>query len=361
MNNARPEGGRIIRLDGIRGIAILCVLFSHSAFRFTGNENLSPIGHFGVLLFFALSGYLITLRLLDDFDRHGSISLRKFYTRRAFRILPPAVTYLLILALLTWLGVVVCSDQSIRAALFFYVNYIKAGTLGWRAGHFWSLSVEEHFYLIWPALLVACRVRRGWIAAALLAIAINLWRYYAGHHGLMDRASYDNVAFRTDSIADTLLWGCCLAFVRARLSSKWATALVLVAIAFDILLMFPGLLPQLQRFLPRHFVPVEQFLPTLILAGIVLTDSSKLVRALEFKPLRWLGLISYSLYIWQQMFLTPGGRLPLIWDLGAAVVAAYLSYTLIETPCIAYGRKLLRRKTPPLLEPTVSPASAESA
>jgi peptidoglycan/LPS O-acetylase OafA/YrhL len=95
------------------------------------------------MIFFALSGFLITTRLLEEYRKNGRISLRDFYLRRAFRILPPALLYLAVLSVLVALGVVICSSQMIVGALFFYANYVDpVGDLGWRAGHFWSLSME---------------------------------------------------------------------------------------------------------------------------------------------------------------------------------------------------------------------------
>lgn len=160
-------------LDGVRGVAISLVVISHV---FPPESRYREIGHMGVLLFFALSGYLITTKLLDEYREHEEIRLRAFYLRRAFRILPAALTYLLILSILIALNWVNCDQRSIMAAALFYVNYIPVSLVAWKAGHFWSLSVEEHFYLLWPALLLLFGVLRGWRTAAFLACSICLWR-----------------------------------------------------------------------------------------------------------------------------------------------------------------------------------------
>src|ERR1700722_9087674 len=97
----KKESGRIPTLDGLRAVAILVVMLSHANH---GDERIAQLGHMGVLIFFALSGYLITTRLLAEYQSTGRVSLRDFYLRRAFRILPPAVTYLAILWLLTLTG-----------------------------------------------------------------------------------------------------------------------------------------------------------------------------------------------------------------------------------------------------------------
>jgi peptidoglycan/LPS O-acetylase OafA/YrhL len=133
---------RIQTRDGPRALAISLVIVSHIAPQGTA---LGRIGHMGVMIFFALSGYLITSRLLDEFRKRGRISLSEFYLRRAFRILPPALTYSSVVAILAATGLVVCNAAAIRGALLFYANYIDVGDTGHRVGHFWSLSVEEHF------------------------------------------------------------------------------------------------------------------------------------------------------------------------------------------------------------------------
>ncbi|HXI40052.1 MAG TPA: acyltransferase, partial [Bryobacteraceae bacterium] len=99
---------RIPTLDGLRAVAILLVLISHAIDR-TQHTGLAELGHAGVAIFFALSGYLITTRLLIEYRATGAISLRNFYVRRAFRILPPAMLYLAILWLLTLTGLIVCT------------------------------------------------------------------------------------------------------------------------------------------------------------------------------------------------------------------------------------------------------------
>src|SRR6202167_2318501 len=202
---------RIPTLDGLRAVAIIVVIANHAGLAAGG------LGHLGVMIFFALSGYLITKRLLDEYRINGRISLRNFFLRRALRFLPPAFPFLAVVSVLASLGVIVCSASDIRGALLFYINYLHS--TGYVA-HLWSLSVEEHFYLLWPCALICFGVLTGWRTAAALAIAVLLWRLGDNHFRIVSRIfdapllqQYD---YRTDIIADTLLWGCCLAFVKVR-------------------------------------------------------------------------------------------------------------------------------------------------
>lgn len=337
------QSDRIPTLDGLRAAAILIVIVAHT---FQGNKTIASFGHMGVLIFFALSGYLITARLLIEYRSTGQISLRNFYLRRAFRILPPALVYLAILSVLSALGIAVCSGSVIRSAVFFYTNYISVGK-GWYAGHFWSLSVEEHFYLFWPCVLIGVGVRGGWRAALALIVALFFWRIADFHQHILASAFHDPFLqwfqFRTDLIADTLLWGCCLAFLKLRAGPLASTA---IAVSSACLL---ALLCAEVR-LPLHNVgllqPLEHLLPAILVGAVVACPTAPMGRLLELSSVRYIGYLSYSLYIWQELFLWgPNGPVlsPLI-GIPAAFGCAYLSYQWIEQPSIQFGKRFIGRQ-----------------
>lgn len=328
--------GRIPTLDGLRAVAILIVIGSHAKFL--------PwqFGHMGVMIFFSLSGYLITTRLLHEYRKTGRISLRDFYLRRAFRILPPATIYISVVALLVSLGVVTCSWPAIAGALLFYINYIDAS--GWQVGHFWSLSVEEHFYLLWPCLLICFGVLTGWRTAAALAVAMLFWRLGDNHFHIVSQtfnAPYlQESGYRTDLIADTLLWGCCLAFVRVRLRAVVSTV---IAVASAILMVWMVIgIPELS---PRTngLVQNMHFLPSILLLAILSCPTAPIGRLLDLAPMRFIGNISYSLYIWQQLFVGGDNKLPIELGVLASFSCAYLSFRFIEKPIIEIGRTIINR------------------
>src|SRR5882757_2722259 len=156
---------RIPSLDGLRALSIFLVLVLHSIQRI---EITSPVsflwvgifnGSTGVFIFFVISGYLISSLLLREHEKRGSISLRGFYFRRAMRILPPLYVYVRVLLLLGWAGRLPIFKLDIISALFFFHDY--ALSLMWPLEHFWSLSIEEQFYFIWPLLLLYCLRRPG--------------------------------------------------------------------------------------------------------------------------------------------------------------------------------------------------------
>ena len=195
---------RIETLDGLRAVSIMIVIAAHA---FHDNEKLADLGHMGVLLFFALSGYLITTRLLEERARSGAISLREFYLRRAFRIIPPALVYLGVVALLAALGVIVYRPGAFAGALLFYINYIDPGVNGWRVTHFWSLSVEEHFYALWPLALISFGMAKGWRIALGLIVIIVVWRATDHHFHLLELI-FNNQNLHWNVSGTDALYGC---------------------------------------------------------------------------------------------------------------------------------------------------------
>ncbi len=302
------------------------------------------LGHVGVLIFFALSGYLITTRLVIEYQTNGHISLRDFYIRRAFRILPPGLTYLGILSILSALGIAACSPQVIRSAIFFYTNYINVGR-GWYAGHFWSLSVEEHFYLFWPCLLIGFGVLTSWRIAIALVLAMFVWRIADFHLQILARALHDPFlqwhGYRTDLIADTLLWGCCLAFVKLRTGPISSTAIAVCSATLLVVLCEDIRLPLVPHNISL-LTPIEHMLPAILIGSVVACPSGPIGRVLELAPMRLIGKWSYSLYIWQQLFLwgPDGPRMPALLGICATFACAYLSYRFIEQPFIRIGKRV---------------------
>src|SRR5438094_9463231 len=172
--------GRIPSLDGWRAVAVLLVLcvqakrYVHDSPLFTG--LLGKCGFIGVQVFFVISGFLLTTLLLREKDRTGGVSLRQFYYRRMLRILLAYALYLLVLLVLQNHGLTYSpvNGRQWAAALTYTVNFLP-GTIPGEISHLWSLSVEEHFYLLWPVLLAVCglaasrRLAWGCVAVCLIA------------------------------------------------------------------------------------------------------------------------------------------------------------------------------------------------
>jgi peptidoglycan/LPS O-acetylase OafA/YrhL len=329
-------------LDGWRAVAVMMVVVSHELVSKPGiNDSIervvSRLGPLGVQIFFAISGYLICTLLLLESDKRP-ISLRAFYTRRVFRILPPAFTYLAIVGLLSIAGFITVRAVDIASCVFLFANYIHNG---WYVAHFWSLSVEEHFYLLWPAVLAFAGWRRASHIAVAGIAAVGSWRLYSG---ATQYFGTETAWLRTDMVLDAFFAPCLLAIALHHFPGfKVAVqrlSIPLTTIALSALLVLAtvaGLDLSVKKSLQAVLLP-------LIVVSTVLRPATWIGWILEHPAMRWIGRISYSLYLWQQMFSGPfhsWSTMP--FRLAALFAVAAASYYFIERPTMAYGRSLLRR------------------
>ena len=316
---------RITALDGWRGIAILLVLVDHvQDSLFHGYPwQWTRTGQHGVTIFFVLSGFLITSRLL-----HGPIHLRDFYIRRFFRLMPAAWTFL---AVIFVLGLAfhppLVSWAEIRACLLFYRNFITpAGPM--LSLHFWSLSLEEQFYLVWPfVLLLAGRRSAPWIAGGgAIACAIYRWRFWAYYdHNLANNQSQVR--------ADALLVGCLLALLLEEPRFR------AIALRLSRFLILPAAVVLLYCMVSFQWLPplTECVAIACLIGATVLQPQSMLARSFSVRPLVFLGAISYSIYLWQGLFMAFRNVYALLFGLPMAVLA---SYYWIELPCTRFGHRV---------------------
>lgn len=304
-------------------------------------------GAHGVTIFFVLSGYLITTNLLARRP-----SLREFYIRRFFRLMPAAWLYLLTIAVLViCFGPDAVGAKEFASCLFFFRDYLGPQKTH-LVDHFWSLSMEEQFYLIWPAVLLSVGPRRaGWIAAIGVA-GCAAWRF--SHHALY--AGSEGLVYRPEVRGDAILLGCLLGIVMhhrrnadnaqvAKLLRIFTPTLLAVAIG-SVLFVHP---------MPSVF---ENASLALLFASTLLNPNALLSRTLSLKGLTWFGIVSYSLYLWQQIFtaynftaLTPIALMMIF-------VCGLGSFYLIERPMVLFGRQLAdrleqRRKSPNVTGPCI--------
>lgn len=351
--------GYLPTLDGWRAIAIALVLLDHagdafhSLFPGMGNDAFQDLkercGLFGVHIFFTLSGYLITARLAREADA-GRPSLRAFYLRRLFRIQPAALTFLAIAGALALAGAIPVSFAAWRSAILCYANFHTTDG-SWYVGHFWSLSIEEHFYLVWPLLFVLLGQRRL-IGAAVLVVGLSLWRALAVKFQIAMTTGW---IVRTDMQAESLAWGCLLAL--AQRQRRWAVAFGQIGRPATLACCLA--LAGLAAFWSSGSWKVNHVLSSTgasaIALAIVMTSinpGSRFGRVLELAAIRWVGRISYSLYLWQQLFFTwDSKRAPALHvvqrfpvSLVVSVALAAASYYVIEQPMIRVGKRFMRQR-----------------
>jgi peptidoglycan/LPS O-acetylase OafA/YrhL len=327
-------------LDGLRAISVIMVVAAHMNGSLARLVPFVPFwlylvwGALGVQTFFVISGFLITHILLKELNATGTISLKRFYFRRAFRIFPPFYAYLAVALALTLAGVFVGRLSAFLVAATYTWNYLGGGSE--LLEHTWSLSLEEQFYLLWPAALVFLGARKSIkvaIGVILLSPLSRIVTYYLapGQRPLL------NAMFHTG--LDSIMFGCLLAmlwksprfnqFVQPMVRG-WVAAL---AAAFALILG-PVLLGA--RFRGSYALVFGLTLNALCLCQILLyavqVPESPLGRLLNTRALRHLGVISYSLYLWQHMFTRPNSAPYVPWNLLAILVCAELSYFWIERP-----------------------------
>ncbi|MGO9974304.1 MAG: acyltransferase family protein [Solirubrobacteraceae bacterium] len=347
-----PERRYVAGLDGIRALAVACVIAYHVGVPWGGG------GMLGVGVFFTLSGYLITDLLLSQWSVHAGDGLGRFWLHRARRLLP-ALTVMLV-AVSVWVALFDASQlpavrRQMIAAVFYVSNWstiAQSGSYFARFAaplpldHLWSLAIEEQFYLLWPWLLLAgVRVTRSRRTLALMTLAlaaisaIVMARTY--HQGYDPTRAYEG----TDTRAFELLFGAALAMLWPSALSAGAVRLA-GRIRLDLIgvagLVVIGLLvwrtSAFSQFLyPYGFLLLS--LATVAAVAAVVVPGSRLGAALSWRPLRWVGVRSYAIYLWQWPIIVlinpshgPLGLVRAVAAVAVTIVISSLSWVYLEEP-----------------------------
>jgi peptidoglycan/LPS O-acetylase OafA/YrhL len=340
----------LLALDGLRAVAVLTVIVYHFGI------DAVP-GDLGVSLFFVLSGFLITWLLIAERRATGNVSLRAFYTRRVLRIFPAYYAFVAVsFALDHWRGSS-WPHGLMPAALLYYVNYFNGlhDNPATSLFHAWSLAIEEQFYILWPLcflLLMRRGARSFTIALVALIAGVLLWRSYL----YLDRgvgAAYVYNAF--DTRFDNLAIGCLLAvwlaqdrYARPANAVGRYAWLPLVTVA--LLLVSRTRTP-----LAYHYTlgfTVDAVLLAILIVQMLQWHPSRGWRWLEYPAVRYLGIISYGMYLYHQWGLGAGRHIPSfspVEQLGAGIVATIIaatgSYYVIERPFLALKRRFERGRS----------------
>ncbi|NOU71313.1 acyltransferase family protein [Paenibacillus sp. LMG 31458] len=341
-------------LDGLRALSVMAVIAYHFNFKWASG------GLLGVGVFFVLSGYLITDQLITQWKRNRRLDLKEFWIRRARRLLPAMFTMLAFVAI--WL---ILFDKSrfialkadfLSAALYFNnwwlifhkVSYFESFGPPSPIGHLWSLAVEEQFYLIWPlVLIILLRIvpQRGKVflltlvgaAASVLAMAMI---YVPG----MDPS---RVYYGTDTRVFAMLIGAALAIVlpsqniTANISRRSRNFLDLAGgIGLFIIILMIWRTNEYGDYLYYGGLMFFSIISAIVVAVLV-HPASRLARLMGYGPLRWIGVRSYSLYIWHYpvIILTSptietnsSGIIRIFFQIVASLLLAALSWKYIEEP-----------------------------
>ncbi|WP_417473660.1 acyltransferase family protein [Luteimonas mephitis] len=350
-------------IDGMRAISIAMVLVAHSA----STQNVpavfdipvfTSLGNVGVRFFFVISGFLITTLLLRDVDRYGRIRLPVFYTRRMLRIMPAAMAYIWAMWCLYLFGVIDLRFQSMSEteaasavpgllhALTFTYNYTL--DYSWYYNHLWSLSVEEQFYLLWPFVLVYLGVARGTRVALGALLVVPVVRLLMHLYGDTPELALSR---HFQAVCDSVATGCLGALFYNRLAdnrlfvalTRWpAIPLGGLCIAVGYGIAFVSR--------PAAYV-FGQSLANLgiimLLLHVIRHPHGVAGCVLNSRPFVAVGILSYSLYLWQEPFLYfrgEGWATAFPQNLALAFAAALCSYYLVERPFLALKDRIGARK-----------------
>jgi peptidoglycan/LPS O-acetylase OafA/YrhL len=343
---------RIPSLDGLRAVSIAIVLFGH----LTATEGMPkiriPLGEYanlGVRVFFVISGYLISTLLFMELDKTRRIDLKEFYIRRVFRIFPAFYCFLGAVGLASAFGLLTVPAADMVYAATYTINFVKEKS--WYIGHIWSLSVEEQFYLLWPATLAwlgrAKGLRVAFAVLLLAPIARMLWFYI-----LPERQGLITEAFPT--VADAIAAGCLLAGVRERLG---ATPRYVALLRSPLLWLLVAAIVAVnaQPFFRLRWLAGETFMNVgiaVVIDRFIRYPDTLAGRFLNHRAVAFVGVLSYSLYLWQQIFFhSEGGR----WwsrfpaNVVCVIAAALASYYLVEKPMLSLRQRLKSRPAQPVI------------
>jgi peptidoglycan/LPS O-acetylase OafA/YrhL len=346
------------QLDGLRGLAIILVLAGHMLeFNFGIH---SDFGGLGVLLFFLLSGFLITGILNQEKSQTGGISLSSFYVRRGLRLFPALFAFLATLCLLIQRGVVTDTPWYTVAACLLYVRNIWGR--GSTTGHIWSLSLEEQFYTIWPWIMKVFDRAIVLQAAFFGAAAISVFRTVAIQAEWFEYGNgtfYLRPWFRFDSI----LLGCGMALLLCD-SPKIDRYRAYFSGSLIPLVVWPSLLAWSiwgESLSHVWYLTIQMALAAPILLNLVLSKESRYFLTFSHPIGAWAGRLSYSLYLWQQLFTIfkypqAGGLRVFPLNIVASIALAGISYFVIEKPFLKLKDRFgyRDRPLPPILSGTVT-------
>lgn len=337
-------------LNAIRAFSIMLVVLNHmDAFQsilIPGiiDTRLAPMisGNFGVQVFFVLSGFLISHILLNERTRTGKINLKHFFARRFLRLAPPLLVFFLLIGIAVSQGYLSHTTDSLLYAVFYLYNFTPRELYASEMGHFWSLGVEEQFYLFWPFALTAIKKVHFLIGFLCFLILVCSILITIKSHIPLD-ADY-HVGRWFIPASGPILVGCLGAvlnhYYRDRVQSlirrNWLT-IPFIFITYSFSLYVPVSLIPLG-------ISIQSVAVILFILKIDHSQDRKWVQALEFAPLSYIGIISYGIYVYQGFFLRTGSGSELWFqqfptNIMLTLTLAVLSYELFEKQVLKLKRK----------------------
>ena len=352
---AESRSGRIRELDGWRGISVLLVILHHClTFQFPGILLRYPVlqkpiwyaGPLGVRTFFVISGFVITKLLIEEERQRGSISIKGFYIRRVFRIIPAFYVVLLATALLRISNVLPGNLRDV-AGTGLFLRDTRLMPPDWFTGHAWSLAVEEQFYLVFPLFWILCKRswRRNVLTVTLMAFLV--WSCLADQRIFLRVFPANAVAgFYCVNIGVMLAMGESQA---RKIGASLPPVLALLVAIFAFLRPVPD-----NAWGNVVYVVVTPLCIAVLLIYTV-SHQGKWASSILVNPIiLWIGMVSYSAYLWQELFTGSPQVLGSSWiarvlhsplSLVVALAVITVSYYCVERPFTRMGRRISQRVT----------------
>lgn len=334
------NNNRISSIDGIRGISIILVLLDHYIY-YSGNNFLNPILSFfinsknGVDLFFIISGYLITTILVKEHLQIGKINIGKFLLRRALRLLPALYFMIFVYFILFKLNYLNLTVNTWLSSIFFLRQFWGSG---WETSHLWSLSVENMFYIVFPIFLNRLKILRfklllnSLIFLILLLPFIRLYIFSHTHFSTL------NIFFRCDG----LIFGSLIAFrtqlVKDNVRRKnFLLALIISATLYFVIDFFLIKISSnnLAYILKEYTSILNVFIWSLFFYFLLQLKKGILYWTINNSILIFIGVTSYSIYLWQQIFFSKNTKFHFEKDFYIFItifIISFISYYFIESP-----------------------------
>jgi peptidoglycan/LPS O-acetylase OafA/YrhL len=340
---------RLPSLDGLRAVSFALVMVNHAngtrgfpaALSALVKSPLVGLSELGLRTFFVISGFLITSLLIRELDQRGTIDWTRFVLRRSARIFPAYFTFVVVVSLLALFGVLRVDLSSIMHA-FTFTTYLK-GDRSWDVGHLWSMGMQEQFYLIWPLVFLSFG-RRG---AVRFAGAVTLLFFTARLlHATIAPNSFSAFGYTTSF--DTLAFGCLYALHRDRLSLNPMFNRLVESRIWIPVIFLAGNLVGMIGYRPHLLLrlPLVSLAVVLVIERSLRHPEGRAGRILNHRLAVYVGSASFSLYIWQQLFLDRSSSALLTSfpiNVLVALAVGVISWHLVEQPAARALRKLLPR------------------
>ncbi len=340
--------------DGLRAFSIMLVLLTHLDLynRLPKNEFIQtrfwPLisGEAGVMIFFVISGFLITSLLLHEKKLSGTIKIRHFFIRRFIRLLPALIVFYVMIIGSILFDFLVMPIEGLFYAFFYVYNFIPNQFYTYELGHLWSLSLEEQFYFTWPFIVSFFSKTAYYLVLIGIILSASIFAYFTFESN-PNFENYKPLRFFIPAVSPILI-GCLGAIINHFYLNKMQQLFknnvlfrslsgILMALIF---FSFP-------LFSPEVLFPINQLFQSLgvviLLLWIFHHQTSIFVSFLENSPIKYIGTISYGLYVFQGFFLRTGGggeawihHTP--WNILLTLVFAIASYELIERKVLTYKR-----------------------